>query len=147
MADAEPLAVPIGQQGGGFRRDDGGAWRFVVRRGRRAETLTAAQHLMWVCAHGSTERVAETAWTRQAVFTLAGELGVPDADRAYADLLARQLVVEVQPDESSRVDFASAHQMVPLTYSLGNTPEEPGWYGLGFPPEPWVAVPPLMWWL
>src|SRR5436309_9214960 len=143
----EPLVFPIGQHGGGFRPRASGDWRFTVRRGAEVLTLTGDQHLAWLAAHGSTKRVAETVWTRPAVLALAGEFGLADPAATYTQLVDWGLVAEAPPEGTDAVAFAAGHQMVPLTYGLGNSADQPDWYGLGFPPKPWVSVPFPVWWL
>jgi hypothetical protein len=147
MTGPEPLVFPIGQNGGCFRRDAGADWRFAVRRGTEVTTLSGHQYLMWLAAHGSTARVGETTWTRAAVLALARDFELPDPEATYAEMLDLRLIAEAEPEGPAAVAFASGHQLLPLTHSLGNTPEEPDWYGLGFPPKPWVSVPFPLWWL
>jgi hypothetical protein len=141
------LVFPIGQYGGRFQDDPASPWHFVVRRGLSTLRLAGSHYLVWLAAHGSSARVGEIRWTRSAVLDLADEFEVPDPGTAYSELFDRGFVVEVQPDTPAATAFAGRHQLVPLTYSLGNTPEKPGWHGLGFPPKPWVSVPSLLWWL
>jgi hypothetical protein len=147
MGDTEPLVFPIGQYAGRFRDDAAGPWGFRVRRGLEVTALSAAQYLVWLAAHGSSARVAEIAWTRAAVLDRAEELLLPEPGTTYGELVDRGLVAEVEPDGPTAVAFAGRHQLVPLTYSLGNTAAEPDRYGLGFPPRPWLSVPSLVWWL
>ena len=82
-----------------------------------------------------------------AVLALAGEFGLADPAATYTQLVDWGLVAEAPPEGTDAVAFAAGHQMVPLTYGLGNTADQPDWYGLGFPPKPWVSVPFPVWWL
>jgi hypothetical protein len=94
--------------------------------------------LVWAAAHRPPGDLA-TPWGREQI-AAAGKAGnVADPEPVIDQLLRDGLLVEV--DDA----FARAHKAVPILIALGNTPEEPGRYGIGlFGLDPVITVTPLV---
>jgi hypothetical protein len=126
MTDEQRLVIPIGQFGGVIR----GAG-YIVRRGHDLVSLDPEPGRLWLDAHGSPDVVEETALTRSV---LLGRSPV-SADAAYRQLLDNGLVMEVDPDGSTALDFARSHRLLPAAHGMGNRPDQPTRFMAGFRPD------------
>jgi hypothetical protein len=138
---AEPLIVPIGHYVGAYFPTPGSQDHHQqVRIGADVRNLDPEQFRVWGLAHGLLDRIdADSApWTRSALLAAAAEAGVTGAEQVTEALLADGTLVEVSPRNAS--EFARTHRMVPLMLGLGNTPEEPWLYAVGFPDQPIVKM-------
>ncbi|GAA3396953.1 hypothetical protein [Cryptosporangium minutisporangium] len=132
-----PLVLPIGQCLGAAWDPHAGA-RQRVRLGTQVFALDDVRFAVWALAHGAPDRPSGT--TRESLFALAADLGLPAPESAFAALSADGLLADVAPANESGVAFAARHRLVPLMLGLGNTAEEPDRYRIGLPGRPIVAV-------
>lgn len=121
-----------------------------VRLGTQHQTMTEDEFGVWVLAHSEDPK-----WTVEDVLSLAAKADLPDAAAAVARLTAAGLLVS----EADPVDFAHRYRLRSLMVGLGNTPEQPDVYALGFPGLPpaalvdegsyelwqWAALTPSLW--
>jgi hypothetical protein len=138
---AEPLVVPIGHYVGTFVPPSGSPDHHEqVRIGADVRDLDPEQFRIWGLAHGLLDRVdaGSPPWTRSALLAAAAEAGIAGAEQVTGALLADGTLMEVTADDA--VGFARTHRMVPLMLGLGNTPEEPWLYAVGFPDQPIVKM-------
>lgn len=136
MADnAQPLIVPIGHYVGAHVPPGGTESEFhVVRIGWEIYKLEdAGQFAVWALGHGLPEPEGgdTAAWTRSALVGAARTSGIPNVGDALADLIARDLLIEVTPGTPEAVEFARMCRTRSLLVGLGNTLEEPWLYAIG----------------
>jgi hypothetical protein len=136
MADnAEPLIVPIGHYVGVNVPRDGTESEFhVVRIGWETYKLEEAEHFaVWALGHGLPEPGGgDTApWTRSALVGAARASGIPNVADALAELMARDLLIEVTPGTAEAVEFARVCRTRSLLVGIGNTFEDPLLYAIG----------------
>lgn len=136
MADtAEPLIVPIGHYVGvHVPRGDTDSLFHVVRIGWEIYKLEdAGQFAVWALGHGLPEPGGDDTapWTRSALVGAARASGIPNASDALADLIARDLLIEVTPGTAEAVEFAQVCRTRSLLVGIGNTLEEPHRYAIG----------------
>lgn len=133
--DADPLIVPIGHYVGAHVPHAGRESEFhVVRIGWEIYKLEyAEQFAVWALGHGLPEPGgAETVpWTRSALVGAARASGIPNVGDALADLIARDLLIEVTPGTDEAVEFARVCRTRSLLIGLGNTLAEPQLYAIG----------------
>jgi hypothetical protein len=143
---AEPLIVPIGHYVGLHVPPGGTESSFhVVRIGWETYKLEDAGHFaVWALGHGLPEAAGnDTApWTRAALMGAARASGIPNVGDALADLMARDLLIEVTPGTEEAVEFAQVCRTRSLLVGVGNTLEEPQRYAIGVSEDaPVVRVP------
>lgn len=134
------LVMPVGHHlGASFdRAGDSAPGSWDIRIGPNAFQLDSPAYQVWTAAHG--DGTANPAWDRAAVERTAAAKGVAEPDRVVDNLLAAELLVEIDPTGESGERFAALHQVEPTGFGLGNTPDEPGLYTIGVPGEVWAAV-------
>jgi hypothetical protein len=138
---AEPLIFPIGHYIGAFYPTPGGTDHYQqVRIGADVLRLSDKEFAVWGTAHGVPERVEVAPWTKSELIAAARDAGVRDPGSIIAEFLAAGTLVEVAAGTPSAVTFASEHRLVPLMLGLGNTPEEPWLYAIGFLDQPIVKT-------
>jgi hypothetical protein len=126
----------------------------LVRVGLEHQTLTADEFGVWVLAHGAADA---TRWTEANLTALAEDAGLPSVSSVVDRLAAAGLLARVSP--ADQVAFAERYRLEPLLVGLGNSPELPETYAVGFPGrEPvarldggsyelwqWAALAPSLW--
>ncbi len=122
---------PIGHYTG-ERHPDG---VHVVRVGLEHRTLTADEFGVWVLTHGAD---AATTWTEADVTALASQAELPSPGAVIDRLAEMGLLARVTPE--TQVAFAERYRLEPLLVGLGNSPELPETYAVGFPGQPPVAM-------
>jgi hypothetical protein len=138
---AEPLIVPIGHYVGAFFHTPGSPEHYQqVRVGADLRRLTDEQFRVWGLAHGLLDQLDDGPWTRSAVLAAAAQAAVDGAESIVVELLADGTLVEVAPGTAGAVEFARQHRLVPLMLGLGNSPQEPWLYSVGFPDQPIVKM-------
>jgi hypothetical protein len=137
----EPLVFPVGHFMGAFHAEVGGALRYrKLRVGMDIRQLTTDQEFgVWALTHGLPDRLDQTAWTRSALLRVAAEMELTDAPTVLDTLITRGVVAEVTPGTDEAVEFARRHRLQPLMTGLGNTPQDPLTFSLGF-----VGIPPVV---
>jgi hypothetical protein len=136
-----PLILPIGHYIGAFYGTPGSTEHTQqVRIGAEVFHLDDPQFTVWALAHGVPARVAEARWTRAELEEAAGKAGVAGAAGVIDEFLAAGSLAEVTPGTPDAVEFGRNYRTVPLMLGLGNTPEEPWLYAVGFPGEPIVKM-------
>lgn len=133
-----PIVVPVGHLFGPSHR--GGDHDVVIRLGGTLERLDDDEFAVWWLAHGLAERLDEP-WTAEAMDRAAVNLALPDVGPVIDGLLARGLLTEVRRRSPGAVDFARRHRVLPLMLGLGNSPEEPYEYQIGFFTRPVIGLP------
>jgi hypothetical protein len=133
----EGMIYPIGRYEGAT-----GDGTHEVRRGGAAERLDATQFAAWGLAHGPIDPVlaAGMRWTRKELVHYAGLAGLADAAEIVTGLLARGLLADAPPAGTRAVAFARAHRAVPLALGLGNRPEAPTRFTIGFHDQPLIET-------
>jgi hypothetical protein len=133
--NAEALIVPIGHYvGAHVPRDDTESEFHVVRIGwEMYELEDAGQFALWALGHGLPEPGDDgtAPWTRSALVGATRASGIPNVGDALADLLARDLLIEVTPGTAEAVEFARVCRTRSLLVGLGNTLEDPLHYAIG----------------
>ncbi len=109
-----------------------------VRRGPNIDELPESQFIVWALAQGLADKLDGTRWTRAVVEQTVQQAGIDNAAEIVDQLLADEYLVEVDPADGH--DFALRYQLHPLMLGLGNSPEEPWLYGLGFGDQPVLKV-------
>lgn len=130
---AEPLILPIGHYLGAHV-SDGEVDFHVVRIGWETYKLDGnEQFAVWALGHGVPDPDADepAPWTRSVLEGAARVSRIPDVAATLADLLARDLLIEVTPDTPEAIEFAQVCRTRSLLVGLGNTAEEPMLYGIG----------------
>jgi hypothetical protein len=122
------MILPVGHYNG----------RRTIRLGRSRVSFTDQDpFLVWAAAHRPPGDLAAP-YTR-AEIAAASKVAAPDP--VIDQLLSDGLLVDV----SDPAGFARQHRAVPILIALGNTPDEPGRFGIGlFGMEPIITVPPLV---
>jgi hypothetical protein len=134
-----PLIFPIGHYHGAHYPSAGAsagadADFHVVRIGWDTYKLDGnGQLAVWALAHGLPEAGGDDTapWTRSAVEGAARAAGVPNVTRTVAELIAKDLLVEVTPGTDEAIEFARMCRTRSLLIGLGNTAAEPQRYGIG----------------
>jgi hypothetical protein len=133
-----PLLLPLGHYLG--VSPTGGRHRHTVMRGGDPLWLADAELAVWLASRGVWPGGRDAGQDRAAVLAQARRLGVPDGRGTVDRLIRRGLLVELAPSTSRAVDFGRSHRVVPLMLGLGNRPDEPLGYRIGFFAEPTVRV-------
>lgn len=123
------MILPIGQYLGAT-----GDGTHQVCRGGVTEQLDPMSFAAWGLGHGPIDPVLAAAvpWTRQELVQYAGLAGLLEPAGLVAGLVDRGLLVETEATGPAAVAFARAHRAVPLAVGLGNTPEAPATFTIGF---------------
>ena len=138
---AEPLIVPIGHYVGAFFPTPGSPEHYQqVRVGADLVRLSDEQFRAWGLAHGLLDQLDSTPWTRSALLAAAAQAGLADAESLVAGLVGDGLLVEVSPGTAGAVEFGRRFRLVPLMLGLGNSPQEPWLYSVGFLDQPIVKM-------
>lgn len=131
-----PLLFPIGHQLGPSHRAGRTVAAQQVRRGAVFHDLTGHQAEVWRLAHGVPEEIdRQIPWCRESV-----EERIPGAAGTIEELTGRGLLAEAVPGTAQADEFARAHRLVPLMLGLGNTPDDPDTFGVGFLSQPVLLV-------
>ncbi|SRR6266508_762326 len=140
-APDQPLVFPLGHYMGAFHPDVGAPLKYrKIRIGVEVEQLPGEELFgVWALAHGLPDRVGRVPWTRDSVTAVASEMGISKVDEQLDQLIAQRLLVEVAPGTPQAAEFARGHRIQPLMMGLGNTPEDPLTFSLGF-----VGSPPAV---
>ncbi|PRZ41756.1 hypothetical protein CLV47_108115 [Antricoccus suffuscus] len=112
---------------------------FRVRVGNTIARLTDEQFGAWLLAHGDRGRRTPLMTSRTVHIELQRS-GVAEPDRAIASLVDIGLLKEVPTDDVGRLLFARTHRMRPLMMGLGNSPDYPDRFAVGFPNSPLVTM-------
>lgn len=136
------LLFPIGHYVGIQHRVGAERAPRQVRRGATFHDLGEDQFAVWAAAHGSEQAIEnETPWHRQSVEQHPSLAGLDRASEIIDDFLTDGLLVEVTPSSHDRaIAFARSHRLVPLMLGLGNRPDEPDLFGIGFLTQPVIEV-------
>ena len=136
------LLLPIGHYVGIQHRGDTPAQATrQVRRGGTFHDLTDDQYALWALAHGTPDAIQDgAAWHRGLVEERARATGSADPASTVDELLDLGLLVEVTSADGQALEFATRHRLVPLMLGLGNSPDEPDMFGIGFLQQPIVQV-------
>jgi hypothetical protein len=140
-APIPPLVFPLGHYVGAFHPDIGAPLKYrKIRIGVEVEQLPGEELFgVWALAHGLPDRVGRVPWTRDSVIAVAGEMGIAKAEDQLEQLIERHLLAEVTPGTPQAAEFARGHRIQPLMLGLGNSPEDPLTFSLGF-----VGTPPAV---
>jgi hypothetical protein len=114
---------------------------YEVRLGRESEELTADEYRVWGTAFIDGHRHSQLAVTRE---TLVHDVGTgkdapSDPAGIVGQLLDRRLLVEFDPEGPLEGVFRRL-SLHPLTEGLGNTPDEPDRYLVGFRAQPILKI-------
>ncbi len=142
MSTDVPLIFPVGHYLGALQSVPG-VDRHVVRIGWETYPLEGTdQFRLWALAHGLPEGTDMQPWTRTTLEGAARATGTFDAAAILADLLARDLVVEVTPGTPQSVELAQTIRLRNLQAGFGNSPDAPLEFGIGLAgAQPMVRVP------
>jgi hypothetical protein len=138
------LLFPVGHYlGAHYRGAAGQPTGHRVRLGPSLRWLgTESELLAWTFAHGLGESAdQDQPWDRTTMIEYAHWLTGTDLTEAVTGLVARKLLVEVDPDDGVGADgFARSYQLRALMLALGRDPDEPDSVLLGVAGEPAVAL-------
>jgi hypothetical protein len=135
----EPLILSIGHYLGPLYVPDSEPARVhQVRRGPNIDELPETDFIVWALAQGLADKLDDTTWTRAVVEETAQQAGIEHPAEVVDRLLADEYLVEVDPADAR--EFALRYQLRPLMLGLGNSPEEPWLYGIGFGDQPVLKV-------
>jgi hypothetical protein len=134
------VILPIGQYLGAT-----GDGAHQVRRGAVTERLDAMSFAAWGLGHGPVDPVlaAGVLWTREELVRYAGMAGLLDPAGLVAGLVGRGLLTETATSGPAALAFARTHRAVPIAVGLGNTPDQPVEFTIGFFDRPLLQVDPL----
>jgi hypothetical protein len=148
------LLIPVGHDIG-VLHSDGGARTQQVRVGVELVELADREFAVWLLAHGVDDQDRPT---RATVVERAAKLGLPDVEPVVERFLTDGLLVTVDPEAGSAVEFAQEHQLVPLLYGLGADPDQPWLQSIGLLNQPiaqasnavydvwsWAHLAPELW--
>jgi hypothetical protein len=123
------MILPIGQYLGATA--DGA---HEVRRGGATARLDGTSFAAWGLAHGPIDPVlaAGTPWTREELVRYAGLAGLPAPADQVDRLVGRGLLTEAPATGPAARAFAHGHRAVPLAIGLGNHPDQPARFTIGF---------------
>ena len=138
---SEPLVFPVGHYMGAFYPGAGQALRYrKVRIGVDVAQIVGDERFgVWALAHGLPDRLDKGPWTRSALLAAATEAELPDAETHLDALLEQKVLTQVAPGTPESIEFAKTHRLQPLMMGLGNSPQDPLSFGLGF-----VGAPPVV---
>jgi hypothetical protein len=127
-ATAEPLIIPLGRFAGADHRTH------RVDTDHATELLSEESVAVWRLAHGPLDPIlaASVPWTRAELTRYAGLAGVPDPAVVVADLIVRGLLTQSPVRGDAAMGFARTHRAVPLMFGLGNRPDLPHAFTIGY---------------
>ncbi|MGH3715912.1 MAG: hypothetical protein ACRDT4_20995 [Micromonosporaceae bacterium] len=133
---SESLVFPIGHYMGAFHPKTGAPLKYrKVRVGVDVKQLPDDAHFtVWALAHGLPHQIGKVRWTRDAMREIAG---IATFDEVVDALVAQGLLAEIQPGQEAA--FARGHRLQPLMMGLGNSPDDPLRFSIGF-----LGVPPAV---
>jgi hypothetical protein len=136
------LLLPVGHYVGvQYRGIAGDPGRRQVRRGGTFHDLTEDQYALWALAHGTPEAIQdEVTWHRGLVEEHARATGPAEPAVVIDELLDLGLLIELTSGDGQALELATRHRLVPLMLGLGNSPDEPDLFGIGFLQQPIVQV-------
>ncbi len=135
------FVVPIGQAlGPWYSGDEDVPDSYDIRAGDHFFRLNEAGFRVWTLAHGSPELIEHRAPTRAQIQDQARQAGVFEAESLFKDLKQKRLLEQVMPVESQLQRFARSYRACALALGLGNTAEDPDYYSIGAPGDPWAIV-------
>jgi hypothetical protein len=140
---AAPFLFPVGQDlGPVFTNPDATMpERYDIRISDGVVMLEAPEYQLWWLAHSTPDLVkANNGWDRSQVESYAAHYNIANAGDAIDQLVADQVLAQVDSEEDAIRAFALEHRIFPLQRSLGNTAAEPFTYKLGMTPEAAVSV-------
>ncbi|MEU4193250.1 hypothetical protein AB0E69_15240 [Kribbella sp. NPDC026611] len=148
------LLIPVGHDIG-VLHSDGGARTQQVRVGVELTELADREFAVWLLAHGADDRDRPT---RATVVERAEKLGLAQVEPVIERFLADGLLVTVDPEADSAVEFARQHQLFPLLYGLGADRDQPWLQAIGLFNQPiahassavyavwsWAHLAPELW--
>lgn len=135
-AIAQTLVIPLGR----FAGADHHAHR--VDTDHAVEHLSVESFTVWRLAHGPLDPIlaASVPWTRTELTRYAELAGVPDAADLVTDLVTRRLLTETSDTGAAARRFAHDHRAVPLMFGLGNRPDLPRVFAIGYFNQEHVVV-------
>jgi hypothetical protein len=122
----------------------GGRHRHTVMLGGTPLALTDPELTVWLASRGVWPAGRDPGLDRASLLARVRRRGVPDGPGAVDRLVRRGLLAELAPSTSQAVEFGRSHRVVPLMLGLGNRPDEPSRYRIGFFAEPTVLVAGLV---
>jgi hypothetical protein len=127
-AATNSLVVPLGRFAGADHR------AHLVDTDHTVEQLSEESFAVWRLAHGPLDPIlaAGLLWTRTELTRYAALAGVPDPAALVADLLTRRLLDETPRRGAAAERFARNHRAVPLMFGLGNSPDLPHAFAIGY---------------
>jgi hypothetical protein len=139
-----PLIFPIGHYlGSNYPADSLALDSHVLRVGWRLHRLELPEEFaVWALAHGLPEGSDMAPWTLAATEGAARASGVGNAGPILQDLLAQDLIIEVDPDTDEATEFAQICRLRALHSGTGRLPGPDGAaerWGIG-----WAGVNPLV---
>jgi hypothetical protein len=138
---AAPLLLPIGHYGGAVPAgDEDPTPRHEVRRGGELIGLPEDVFAVWALTHGTPDWPQDKEWSKQTMLDRAKLIGTDGAEAILSDLIRENLAVEIRLGGAAARETARAVHMHPTMLGLGNTPEDPHSYALGFVGVPLVQV-------
>jgi hypothetical protein len=137
MRTDNELLIPVGHDLGVLFADDGDEHRQQVRVGVEVAELGDREFAVWLLAHGTDDADRPT---RATVRERAEKLGLDGVDEAVERFLSDGLLVAVDPEEETAVEFAREHQLFPLLHGLGPDAEQPWMQTVGMLNQPIAQV-------
>jgi hypothetical protein len=136
------IVLPIGCYVGELHRDVGAPVdHHSIRIGWDMWPVQDAGLQVWALAHGLPGIPDSLPWTLQRWQDLVSESGIPEAAKEIADLIDRDLVIEVSLGTEETVQFAQDVRLRSLLMGLGNSIEDQFTFALGLPgAQPAVLV-------
>jgi hypothetical protein len=124
--------LPIGQFVGTFPGGaDGADQPHEIRRGTDIHEISDEDFVAWMAAHGTDGSAAGGPPSRAQLETELRGQGLEAPGGVIDGLLDRGLLARVPHQGPGAIEFARTHRAVPTLYGLGNSPEEPGLFGIG----------------
>jgi hypothetical protein len=137
----DPLIFPIGHYMGAFYPKVGALLKYrKLRVGLDVKQLPGDERFgIWALSHGLPDELEKVAWTRSQLIRAATRIELPNPAALLDELIAQGVVARVTPGTDDAVEFARRYRIQPLMMGLGNTPEDPMRFSLGF-----VGAPPVV---
>jgi hypothetical protein len=118
--------------------------RHTVMVGGDSYPLSSPELTVWLASRGSHTADRHTGRDRGELVRHAAWRGLPDPAPVVDRLIRRGLLVELSLYSRQTVGFGRRSRIVPLMLGLGNRPDEPARYGIGFYAEPVLPVTGLV---
>ena len=141
----EPILLPVGHYMGA--RYQGKAFQeHSIRGGWNSMSLDDTQLKVYFLGHGTPERMqAGERNTRRSLVEQATSLGLPQASKVVDWLVQNGALVEVLPGTPQIRDFARTYRFCPMMIGLGNSPDTPWMWDIGFIGQPVITVSANAW--